>query len=443
VELRDIIVTPIVIALVYFIAYLVKPKVTDENTRRYFYPALTLKILGALAVGFIYQFYYHGGDTFNFHTHGSRHMWEAFMDDTDKGIKLLLNDGTDYTGVYKYASQIYFFSDPQSLVIIKLAAVFDLLTFSSYSATAVLFCVVSFIGVWMFFLTWYDMYPHLVKYLAWVSLFIPSVVFWGSGLLKDTITLGCLGLATYCTYHIFIQRKVTVARIILLLLGCYILYSIKIYILLAYLPSVIVWIFMYNYRLLNSPLLKIALFPIVVGGTIFLGYFAVVKAGQGNARYSVDALAKTAQITAYDIRYWSGRDAGSGYSLGELDGTWQSLITLAPSAVNVSLFRPYLWESKNVLMILAALESFALLLLTLYTIKFARLKLLRSFTDPTIMFCLVFSLTFAFSVGVSTYNFGTLMRYKIPLMPFYSLALILIINYANKVRKEERFDLTE
>jgi hypothetical protein len=39
---------------------------------------------------------------------------------------------------------------------------------------------------------------------------------------------------------------------------------------------------------------------------------------------------------------------------------------------------------------------------------------------------LVFSIIFAFSVGFTSYNFGTLVRYKIPLMPFYYIALFIL-----------------
>ena len=179
---------------------------TDSITRKYFLPALYVKIVGALAVGFIYQFYYGGGDTFNYHTHGSRYVWEAFMDSPVKGVRLLVNDGSDYNDVYKYASKIAFFSDPQSYAIVKIASIFDLLTFSSYSSTAILFAVVSFVGMWMFYLTFYEQYPQLHRWLAIASFFIPSVFFWGSGLLKDTITIGCLGVGTYQVYRIFIKK---------------------------------------------------------------------------------------------------------------------------------------------------------------------------------------------------------------------------------------------
>ena len=157
------------------------------------------------------------------------------------------------------------------------------------------------------------------------------------------------------------------------------------------------------------------------GHFIFLvgsGYYAVYLVGESDQRYSVDRIAVTAQITAYDIGFYSGKDAGSTYSIGELDGTFGNMIGKAPQAINVSLFRPYMWEIRNPLMALTATESILLLFFTLFVILKCRGKLIRTLNDPTILFCLIFSLTFAFAVGVSTFNFGTLARY-VPL--FFSI----------------------
>ena len=444
-ELRDLIVTPLVIMLVYVIAYAVRPWLTDNTTRVYFFPALTLKIFGALALGFIYQFYYSGGDTFNYHTHGSRHIWEAFADSPDKGLKLLFASGSELPpeGTYSYASKILFFYDPSSYFVIKIAGVFDLITFSSYSATAVLFAVFSFFGMWLFFLAFYADFPHLHRWLAVAAFFIPSVFFWGSGLLKDTITLGCLAGLTYSIRKLFIEKRISVKHIALLLVCIYIIFGIKKYILLCFLPAVLLWVFAGNFLRIRSVVLKIMLVPFMILLVVVSGYYSVIKIGEGDSRYALDKIATTARITAYDIGFYSGKDAGSGYSLGELDGTMSGMLKLGPQAVNVSLFRPYLWEVSNPLMLFSALESLALLLLTIYTLYNARNRLFRALGDPTILFCLAFSITFAFAVGVSTFNFGTLTRYKIPMLPFYLMALILILNYPKSERNDEDVEITE
>jgi hypothetical protein len=445
-ELRDLIVTPIIILLVYAVAYVIRPWLTDDINRVYFFPALTFKIIGAIALGFIYQFYYGGGDTYSYHTSGSRHIWEAIMDSPSDGFKLLLVDGTNPPpkGTYDYASRIIFFHDPSSYFVVRVSALFDLLTFSSYSATGVLFAAFSFFGMWLFFLAFYEAYPDLHRWIAVAAFFIPSVFFWGSGLLKDTITLACLAAMTYAVVKIFIHRQINVKYIVLLLICMYVIYGVKKYILLCYLPAVMMWVFAGHFTRIRSIVIKTMLVPFVIVGIVAIGYLAVVKIGEDDPRYSLDKIAITARVTAYDIGFYTGKDAGSGYSLGELDGTFSGMVKLAPQAVNVSLFRPYLWEVRNPLMLLSALESFAFLVLTVYALFRSRKVLGRAAGDPTILFCFVFSVTFAFAVGISTFNFGTLTRYKIPLLPFYLMGLVLLLDYSsNKETEEEDVDVTE
>lgn len=441
-ELRDLIVTPLLLIVVYLVAYFIRPYVTDSLTSRYFLPALTFKIIGAISLGLIYQFYYDGGDTFSYHTHGSRQIWEAFMDSPLQGMKLMWSND-NHVGVYQYSSRIYFFNDDQSYFLIRIAALFDLLTFSSYSATAVFFALLSFIGMWLFFLTFYSRYPHLHRGLAVAALFLPSVFFWGSGILKDTLTIAGLGVATYCFYQLLLARKFSLRLLLALIVALVVIFSVKKFVLQAFLPAVLVWVVAYNFSTIKALALKIILVPVAVCLVVIGAYYMVAKVGQDDERYALNKLAKTAKVTAYDIRYWSGRFAGSGYALGELDGTFGSMLRLAPQAINVSLFRPYLWEVKNPLMLISALESFAFLSFTLYVLFGVGSRLRAAFSNPDVIFGLVFSLSFAFAVGVSTFNFGTLARYKIPLLPFYLVALVIMLDYRNKPRNVAVLERTE
>lgn len=441
-ELRDLIVTPIVIFLVYAGAYWIRPRVTDAVTRRYFIPALTVRIIGALAVGFIYQFYYDGGDTFNFHTHGSRHIWEALVEEPFIGLELLFSSGGYNGAVFKYASQIPFYGDQSSFTVIRIASLFDLVTFSSYLSTALFFGLLSFIGMWMLFLTFFNRYSELHFGLAVACFFIPSVFFWGSGLLKDTLMLACLGTLTFEVDRLFLRKKISIGHIILFLISFWCIFSIKKFILQAFLPALLIWVIMTKFSKINSMVVRVMAIPFFIGVFILSGYFSVIKIGEGDRRYAVENIAKTAKITAYDIRYQTGRDAGSGYALGELDGSVSSMLRLAPQAINVTLFRPYLWEIRSPLMLLSAIESFILLLVIAWLVVKFGFRVTKSFKNPDVLFCLLFSLVFAFAVGVSTYNFGTLSRYKIPLLPFLAIAIVVII-HENKLRKFTVFDSTE
>lgn len=425
-ELRDFIVTPIVLIAIYAFAYSVRPFVTTPVNRGYFIPALTVKIVGALALGFIYQFYYGSGDTFIYHVHGSRHLWDAFMKSPSTGVHLFFANGKLEPEFYDYYEKIWYFRDPRSFFIIQVAFIFDLFTFSTYSATAVLFSVLGFVGGWMLFLTFFHRFPHLHRYFALACLFVPSVVFWGSGLMKDTLTLACIGIATFQIQRIFILHRVSLGGLLLLILALYGVYVIRKFVLQAYLPASIFWVAASHYNRIQSGMARLLFWPLILVVVVGSSYVLISEVGKGDKRYALDRLAETSRITAYDIRYWTGREAGSGYSLGELDGTLWGMIKLAPQAVNVALFRPYPWEAANLLMTISSLESTLLLLITIYCLVRFRHNVQKNWQSAEVIFCLVFAFGFAFGVGVSTYNFGSLVRYRIPLLPFYLIALTLL-----------------
>ncbi|MEQ8580142.1 MAG: hypothetical protein RIC30_06220 [Marinoscillum sp.] len=421
--LRDLLITPVYFFVLLLLAYQIRPFVTNRQLRPYFIPGLLVRFFGAIALGSIYQFYYGGGDTFNYFTHGSRWIWEAFLDDPMIAFKMIFAENVHEGDIYEYSSHIWYFRDDHSYFVVRIAGWLGLFTFNTYSAVAILFAAFSFSGSWAFYMAMTERYPAQYKWLAICVLFIPSIFFWGSGILKDTLTFGALGWAAFA-YLKILRKGFSFSNITILLLACLLIYSIKVYILMAFVAAIgisyylnVVRKFHFVFKLLVAPVMAV-----VIAG---IGYYVILQIGEDNSKYAIDNIAETAAITSYDIRYGWGKDAGSGYDIGMLDGSWGSMFRVAPAAINVSLFRPYLWEVSNPLMLISALESAALLLMTIY--MFVKgVKIRDIFQDPVIVFCFVFSFVFAFAVGVSTSNFGTLARYKIPLLPFYTSFLVLI-----------------
>lgn len=442
-ELRDFISTPIIILLVYLLAFLLRPYVTDQLTRPYFIPALTVRVFGALALGIVYQFYYDGGDTYNYHTGGSRIVWEAFMEDPLAGLRLIFQPVTGNQDLYQYTSRIYFARDPNSYFVIRIAALFDIFTFSSYSGTAILFSLLGFTGAWLFFLTFYRQFPEAHRGLAFATLFIPSVFFWGSGVMKDTIVLSGVGVATYSIYRIFIEKQHQVFYGVVLVVTLFCIYSIRIFVLQAFVPAILVWLFLIRMQSIRLMLVRVLLVPFVVTVLGFSVYYSVQQLGQ-SSKYSLDNLARTAAVTAYDIGYFTGRNAGSGYSVEVTEWTPLGMLQAAPAAINVSLFRPYLWEVRNPLMLISALESTFILLFTIFILLRGFGRLSDALMNNNVVFCLVFALIFSFAAGISTFNFGTLTRYRIVALPFYVVALVLLEYYSSsKRRKREVLEATE
>lgn len=441
-EIKDLFVTPVLLVLIFAIAGIIRPFVTDKQNRKYFFPGLTAKIIGAIAVGLIYQFYYGGGDTFTYFHLGSKYIWEAFKDSPVLAFKLIFAGKEYVPDTFQYASKIYTYGDLSSYFVVRVAGVFDLLTFHTYSATAILFATLSFSGMWALYHVFYRMYPSQHFGIAVAILFIPSVFFWGSGLLKDTITLGALGWATLSIYFLFIKKRHLVISVVILLLSFYTLYTVKIYILLCFIPASILWVFSVKISKVKNIFFKILIAPLIIGLSGVIGYYSILKVGEDNPRYDIENLANTAKITAEWIHYVSIREQGSAYTLGDFDYSPVGMIKKFPQAVWVSLYRPYLWEAHNIVMLFSALESFALFCFSMYVFYKAGLpkafKLISS--KPILIFCFIFSIVFAFAVGISTYNFGTLVRYKIPLYPFFVSGLVILLAYSKSVRNSRVLD---
>ncbi|MCF3109931.1 hypothetical protein LL912_14210 [Niabella sp. CC-SYL272] len=434
ITLLDYAILPFVLAAIYGISFRFRNRhyPPGHPYRPYFITGLTLKIIGAVFIGLVYEYYYKGGDTMNYFLH-AKIINSAFDDSPVKWINLLLRIPDESTiGYYNYISRMYWYLDPASYSVAALAALFGTLVGTTYLPIAVIFAAISFTGMWALFRTFARIYPDLVKPVGIAVLFIPSVVVWGSGIFKDTICLFGLGWLTYGVFQMLIQRNFRAGNILLTLLSFWLVARVKVYILLAFVPALLIWVLsVYTAKMKNAAgrfLVKLLALTTTLTGSFYI----MTSLGEDMlGRYSLNNIEQTAQITRDWIQY-SSKDEGSAYDLGNIKNIGDMILTF-PQAVNVSLFRPYLWESGKIIILASAIEAFLFLFLTIKLLVVVGPKQcwVTITKDPTLQFCLIFAIVFAFSIGISTGNFGTLSRYKIPCLPFYIFPL-LIIYYKNK-----------
>lgn len=398
--------------------------------RSYFVPAISLKIGGAILIGIIYRYYYGFGDTFHYFYHAQT-INSALGESFSTWLKLLLHLPDWYEAdTYKYISNMPFYDNAANYSICSIAAFLGVFCCTLYLPIAILFAVVSFTGVWALFRTFATLSPQKVRLVAWATLYFPTVILWGSGLLKDSICLFSIGWLTHLIYNIQLKKKVL--KNILLTIPCLCLIAlIKIYIIISFLPACAFWqvTLMANKRGTSASrtVYYIALIPVMIGVVFLLSKVIATF----NSSYSFEKITTVSQQLRNNIYATSLASEGSAYDLGKIETTPLGLLKKAPQAINVTLFRPYLWEARNPMMFVSALESLAVLLLTLFVLQRNGLRgLLRKMRrNPHIQFCVLFTLIFAFATGISTYNFGSLSRYKIPCMPFWGMALVLLWPY--------------
>ena len=432
ITITDFILLPIYIFVVFIFASYFKNKYypKDHPLRPYFMPAFTFKIIGAILLGIVYQFYYKGGDTLNY-WHQTEVINSSFNESIEAWLKLVTASAEIYdVDVYKYTTQFNWYgrSSPEYLISI-IGAIIGLFTMTTYLPTSVIFASLSFIGVWKMYVVFTKLYPRLTKQLAFAFLFIPSVIFWGSGFMKDTITLACIGWVTHFFYRIFFENKKVIVNSALALFFIYVIYIVKSYIVMAFLPAVFLWgVGLLSYKIKDTRLIMFVryfLYASAIAGIVVIG--GKLEA-EMFGEYNVESIAYKSFVTRDYLYRISNEQDGSGYTLGDFDPTLLGMLEQAPAGINVTLFRPYLWEARKPIVMISAIESLLYLIFTIVAIvRNNPIRMIqRILADETLQFCLIFTLIFAFAVGISTSNFGSLVRYKIPCLPFYTAFLIIL-----------------
>lgn len=426
--LFDLLLTPFYIIGAYAYGYWITKKNIRTNPEYvYFTKGLMVRIFGAICLGLIYFFYYGGGDTTNYHQSASAYANLMFKDTSDfwvawfgnaKGYFFSFDDSTGYP--------VYGARDSHAFFVVRLLIPIVTLGFHSYFASAVLVACFTYGGMWKLYQTFLMEFPKLKSEFAIACLFIPSCVFWGSGLMKDSFTISAVGWYTYSFYNFFIKKHRKLNFILFILASSFVIIAIKPYIFFALLPGSILWLSNNQVKKINHGFIRIIAAPVILSLGSIAGYFALANMGDSLGAYKIDTVLEKAVITQQDMKadYYGGKT----YDIGEFDASVSGIISKAPIAIFSGIFRPAIWDVRNAVMLISSLENTYLLTLTIFLLF--KLKFLGFFSlirkNPMLLFCMLFSLFFAFSVGLTCANFGSLVRLRIPELPFFVAGIFIL-----------------
>lgn len=431
----DFILFPVYVALFYFLFSARRKNYTDPVLQYYHKQGFWIKVLAVLPFTFFNTVVSPGDSIGLFYTEGA-HIAQLILKDPSQHLHWLYSAASDFDQTFlRNPKNMGYLKIENNYMVVRITAFLSIFALNKYLILNLFFSMISFSGVWRLYRFFYEQYPHLHKQFAIAILYLPSFVFWSSGILKDPICTGAIGWITYGLYEIFYKKKNLLFNMAMILLFGYLLFIIKVYILISYVPFFFLYLILKNVTLIKSSLVR---FTLVLGLIVFaVTMFTTVMKEVASTLVGYGSDDITKNISAFQKAYAEQEDATSNFSLGvEYDGSVESLIRIAPAAITATLFRPFLWESKKISTLLSSLESLAIMIFTvLVFFKAGPVFFLRSITkDPVILYSLLFSMLFALFVGATTANFGTLVRYKIPCLPFYIIALFLIQDRVRRIK---------
>lgn len=318
---------------------------------------------------------------------------------------------------------------PEGLAVEKLSLLLAYVSFSRYLVVTLFFAMIAYSGMFKMLETFYDVMPEWHKRIALLVLFFPSISVFGSGVLKDSLCMAALGWMLYCGHQLFVKKRFRIRYLVMLVISASVIIYIKVYILAAFIVPYILYLLIILVKKIRQRFIRRIVLPILL--LIVAGLY-VLNAKQiddvlGN--YAVEKLFKT--IQEQQTSYLSGEDASAGgvFDLGSFEPTISGFLAKLPDGIVAAIYRPFIWESKKFIIVFSALESLFMLWLTLYVMYKTGLRRFFSgiFNNPFTFLCISYALLFGGLIGLSTFNFGTLARYRIPLIPFYTVGLLHIL----------------
>jgi len=423
--------------IIFLSAFRIKNKNESKNPiYKYYTKGLIAKIAGAIIFCLIYALYYKGGDTVNYYK-SCIAMNNLMTYNFSQYFDLMTGGRYWYFDEYTGLPEKYMYDDPETFFIVLLANPLVFLGFKSFLTSSILIAWVSYSAVWKFYTMYTELYPKMAKQLSYAILFMPSPLFWGSGIAKDTFAYFSALWLVVNFYKIFIKREKLVINIIMSIINIYILIKIKPYIVISILPILIIWVLYYPISKIKNQFLKFVTAPAILVVGMLLGGTALNMMSGSLGRYSsYDKIITKAQITQAD-HLREEAYGSNNYNIGTYDGSLRRMIRVGPLAIITALYRPFIFEANNVLMLISGLENTFLLILTIMTIfKAGIVKAFnRAVSEPLLLVSILFTIIFSYGIGISAANFGALVRFKIPLIPFFTSAIFIMME-KHRLEKE-------
>lgn len=489
-----------------------------EISKRVVAAAFILKIFFGLALWWIYTFYYTDrtkADIYKYYD-DSRVLYDLLFEHPIHFLQILfgINNGPDqfhhiYDQMYNWYSPFATHLYNANQAIIRINAIVHIFSFGNFNVHTVFFCFLSFIGQIAIYKTFY---PYLTdkKWGLFATVFLlPTVLFWGSGVLKEGIILFGLGMLVYSLHQIIFNTSPPAYRqtgtpsilkereklawlikmLLTLLLGLWAIIIMKVYILIALFPGIILllWVKLSGYRFL---LLK---YTVIVAFMVFAGYvigsfsanynaaqmlsfrqkdfYNAMRGGvyfqrfinnskeYDNIYFPASRLPRFKNVeredsihidftdTAYvwdvmnyvftdtilvvpaeNIKYrlvFKDTISGSGIAIPELKPTYTSLLKNAPMAFLNTLVRPHPFEIDSVFSAVAGLENILIELIIILCAFFIRMP--RENTKRIMaLFAFSFVVMLFVLTGLVTPIIGAVVRYKMPALPFLIISLLLL-----------------
>ncbi len=382
------------IVFIGFITFLLFKLAKKNLTTLTFFSALALRLLAGIAAGLIFNEVYPEGDSFGF--------YKTTLSALELNSYWSILSGNFEPTAYSNQPRVVFFIQVFSGILY--------LSGGSYWISTLYFSLISFAASLYFVVQFNRLFPRHKTIVTISFLFLPSVLFWSSGILKDTISYSAFVIVVALTLKFFKEVKFRYAEIGLGIISLIVLLKIKHYLLIISLLFAGIVICIYLYKRLTGtlkwsvPIVTLIVFLVL---TQFVHPYLTIS--------------RIPQTIFENNKTITNRTSVENQLSIDLDQpNWQSVLSEVPRSLYVGLFRPSIFDKTPILGLGHKIENFLLVSLFFFSLLIF-IKQKPKINWPLILpgiFCIGILATL---MAMTTPNLGTLVRYRNAYLPFLFL----------------------
>lgn len=366
----------------------------------------SLKVLFGIAYMGFYNLpaYHTGSDTFRFFNYSLQET-HLLKKSPISFIKDFFSYGYTSAG-HIFSGENSYWNDAKSNFIIKLLAVINLFTGSSYLAAIVFFNFLSLIGI-VAFIKSFKLVLQTVPSFIQLSIFLfPSFLFWTSGVHKDGIVFSCTGIA-FLAFHHLLNHHYRLKYFISFTLSLLVVFILRNYMALATCIGFLMWFILHH-----TQHKKWVLF-----GFVSSILFIVILSSFLPSTYNIFYFISKRQQEFLALQ------GGSNIIQQPLRPAIASFIKYLPNALDMMILRPHLTEGKLLLSIGWWAELLVIIVLLILAVKYPYKQKNNHGLLAALFIAFITLIVAAFTVTFS----GAIVRYRgiiLPLILIYPIAVI-------------------
>lgn len=382
--------------------------------------AFVLKCIFSFLFFLVYTRYYTDrttADVFKYFDDG-KFMYSAIKTSPMDYLKMLL--GLDFDTRY-FHEQYYIkmnhwyklweltaYNDNRTMI--RINALFFLFSNGNFHIHQVFSSFLSLIGLVSIFNVFKKDVFH-TKVFAILLFFLPSVLFWTSPMIKESILIFGLGLFLRAFQQVFVYKMRS--YYIFMLLSLCLLLILKTYMIFLCAPLLL------SFLIVNKTASK----PYIVYGSIIILLF-LTSLSIRNPDYSI--YYNMFQKQGDFINLAQQEKSGSLLTIDALtDYSFLSFIKTSPQALKISFILKWPWESNSMLEQLHVAENTLLWILTGFSFYYFLKN--PTFSKNWAWFNFLFILGIFLLIGFTSPVLGAIVRYRAPLLPFW-ISLFCMVN---------------